>query len=314
MKRNFEFSPLVEIRRNGISEKILFGTIAWSTSAEDLSLVGGDYECYGRSLMKPFQMKAIVDHWSTLPPVHRALALASHNGTEQHISQVRAMLKDDPAELKLPASKPLGGHTTLSSKLHHPCSGKHAAIVGACDAKGWTRDYCCVEHPFNQSYLAHLRKLLGNEIGRTATDGCGLPTFSLRISQLARLYASLAVDQNKDDIWNTMRSHPNMIGGEGRLDTEIMRHCRNVVAKEGADGLLGISIDDPRFPDGLGIAVKLVHGYDMETMWHIAQRLLGELGYSLPVRPGPKDQEVYVPRFLSGGIWEEPSQTEESAV
>jgi len=54
-----------------------------------------------------------------------------------------------------------------------------------------------------------------------------------------------------------------------------------VIAKEGADGLLGMAIEHPDYPKGLGIVVKIAHGWNSQATWYVARALLGVLGINL---------------------------------
>ena len=54
-----------------------------------------------------------------------------------------------------------------------------------------------------------------------------------------------------------------------------------VIAKEGADGLLGLAIEHPDYPNGLGIVVKIAHGWNSQAMWYVARAVLGVLGIDL---------------------------------
>jgi hypothetical protein len=53
------------------------------------------------------------------------------------------------------------------------------------------------------------------------------------------------------------------------------------VAKEGADGLLGLAIDHPDHPDGLGVCIKIAHGWNPQATWYVARGILGVLGFDL---------------------------------
>ena len=52
-----------------------------------------------------------------------------------------------------------------------------------------------------------------------------------------------------------MRARPELVGGEGATDTELMRTLPGWIAKGGAEGLLCAGS-----PDGLGLAVKAADG------------------------------------------------------
>ena len=51
--------------------------------------------------------------------------------------------------------------------------------------------------------------------------------------------------------------------------------------KEGADGLLGLAIVHPDYPDGLGVVIKVAHGWNPQATWYIARGVLGVLGIEL---------------------------------
>ena len=68
-----------------------------------------------------------------------------------------------------------------------------------------------------------------------------------------------------------------------------------VLAKEGADGLLGLSLRNKDYPDGLGILIKIAHGTDFTAMNYIAQAILKSLGYDIRLLvKGPHKQTVHI--------------------
>ncbi|MEQ1571415.1 MAG: asparaginase, partial [Myxococcota bacterium] len=133
-------------------------------------------------------------------------------------------------------------------------------------------------------YIRVLRRFLGPswEPLRVARDGCGLPTVSNTVSELAVLFAGLARVRDEDWIWEAMVRHPDLVGGFNRLDSTVLKVGEGkVIAKEGADGLLGLAVVHPDYPDGLGIVVKIAHGWNPQATWYIARAVLGVLGFSL---------------------------------
>jgi hypothetical protein len=117
---------------------------------------------------------------------------------------------------------------------------------------------------------------------RVARDGCGLPTTSNTVNELARLYAWLVTTKDEDWIWEAMVRHPDLVGGFERLDSTVLKAGGGrVLAKEGADGLLGLAVEHPEYPDGLGIVVKIAHGWDSQATWYVARSILGVLGFEL---------------------------------
>jgi L-asparaginase II len=129
-----------------------------------------------------------------------------------------------------------------------------------------------------------VRRYLGSDFApkRIARDGDGLPTVSMSVNELARCYAGLAKNRGEDWIWEAMIRYPDLVGGFNRLDTTVMKSCRGqVIAKEGADGLLGLGIVHPDFPEGLGVVIKIAHGWNPQATWYVARGILGVLGFTL---------------------------------
>ena len=90
------------------------------------------------------------------------------------------------------------------------------------------------------------------------------------------------MDQDEDWIWEAMVKKPDLVGGFNRLDSTIIKAGKGkVIAKEGADGLLGMAIIHPDYPKGLGVAVKIAHGWNSQATWYIARAVLGVLGFEL---------------------------------
>ena len=282
--------PLVDYRRNGVSEVTIHGAISFVSGKKVIYAYGGNVLCYGRSMMKPLQIKVFSD---VLDPIlsleSKAVSVASHNAEPDHIAAVKAILK--PSEMGLmqtPFSLPLmqfGRQMRRARRWYHPCSGKHAAILRGCQIKGWSRvGYTWPHHPFHQNYMQLVRDVLGDtwEPKATAKDGCGLPTIAMTVTELAKLYAHMAVTKDDDWIWAAMAEKPDLIGGFNRLDSTIIKSCGGkVIAKEGADGLLGLSIVHPDYPEGLGVVIKIAHGWDTQATWYIARYVLGVLGFNL---------------------------------
>ena len=201
--RDVEWEPLVDYRRNGVSETTIHGAIAWATMEDGGKLVhsfGGNVLCYGRSMMKPLMIKPLA---GVLGPVldgaQRAISIASHNGASEHVAAAQSLLREDEWGLmQTPLDVPLvqfGRQVRRPRRWYHCCSGEHAAILLGCRLKGWSRaGYTLPHHPFFLAYLEEIRRTLGAdwEPLRVARDGCGLPTMSNTVRELAILYAALA--------------------------------------------------------------------------------------------------------------------------
>ncbi|MCH2648423.1 MAG: asparaginase, partial [Candidatus Poseidoniaceae archaeon] len=170
-------------------------------------------------------------------------------------------------------------------RWYHTCSGEHSAILHGCRKKGWNRaGYTLPNHQVFKAYMEQIRTYLGDDWKplRVAKDGCGLPTVSNTVSELAQIYAGLVRDKDDDWIWEAMVKHPDLVGGFNRLDSTILKAGEGkVIAKEGADGLLGLAIEHPDYPKGLGVVIKIAHGWNSQATWYIARAVLGVLGIDL---------------------------------
>lgn len=287
--RDVEWEPLVDYRRNEVSETTIHGAIAWASGKEIIHSFGGNVLCYGRSMMKPVTMKVFADELKPLNSKQKAISCSSHNGDTEHVAAAQSLLSESEWGLmQTPLDVPLvqfGRQVRRARRWFHCCSGEHAAILRGCRLKGWNRaGYTLPQHQLFQAYLGVLKRYLGDdwEPKRISRDGCNLPTVSNTVGELAQIYAGLAVTRDDDWIWDAMTSHPDLIGGFNRLDSTILKACGGkVIAKEGADGLLGLSVIHDDFPDGLGIVIKIAHGWNPQATWYIARAALGVLGFEL---------------------------------
>ncbi len=287
--RDVEWEPLVDYRRFGVSETTIHGAVAWAHGDEVIHSFGGNVLCYDRSMMKPLMMKVFTDTLKNLTWEQKAIAVSSHNGDTEHVAAAQSLLNETEWGLvQTPLDVPLvqfGRQVRRPRRWYHTCSGEHSAIVRGCQDRKWPAiGYLLPQHPWFQAYMDILRERLGADWrpARIARDGCGLPTTSNTVGELAALYASLARDPHEDWIWEAMVRHPDLVGGFNRLDTTILKSCQGkVIAKEGADGLLGLAIQHPDYPKGLGICVKIAHGWNPQATWYIARAILGVLGFEL---------------------------------
>lgn len=288
--RDVAWEPLVDYRRHGVSETTIHGAVAWATPEGVVHSFGGDVLCYGRSMMKPLMLKVFAE---ALAPVldgrQRAISVASHNGDTEHVAAAQSILPpDEHGLMQTPLDVPLvqfGRQVRRPRRWFHTCSGEHAAILRGCRLRGWPRvGYTLPSHPLFPAYLEVLRRTLGPGWAplRVARDGCGLPTVSNTVSELARLMAALARHRQEDWIWQAMVEHPDLVGGFNRLDSTILKTCGGaVLAKEGADGLLGLAVVHPDWPRGLGVVIKIAHGWNPRATWYVARAVLGVLGFQL---------------------------------
>lgn len=241
-------------------------------------------------MMKPFYIKVFAQELEdTTNWKQKAVSVASHNGSAEHIEAAQALLSESEWGLmQTPLDLPLvqfGRQVRRPRRWFNNSSGHHAAILKGCRIKGWNRSgYTLPSHEVFKDFMKVVRSHLGADWKplRIARDGDGLPTVAMTVNQLAQCYAGLAKNRNEDWIWEAMLKHPDLVGGFNRLDTTIMKACEGkVIAKEGADGLLGMAIDHPDYPEGLGVVIKIAHGWNPQATWYVARSILGVLGMEL---------------------------------
>jgi L-asparaginase II len=199
-----------------------------------------------RSAAKPIQAIPFVEGYDDLADEEIAIACSSHRAEPAQLDAVRRVLARagatvDDLENGVQVGRPEG-------KLGHNCSGKHAGMLAACRAHGWPlHPYRALDHPLQQ----RIAVLLGGD--ETATDGCGVPTFSTTLAGAAAL-----LTRTPPRIRAAMQARPELVGASlGAPDTDLMRLRPGWIAKVGAEGLFCAAHDD-----GRGIALKAEDGAD----------------------------------------------------
>jgi L-asparaginase II len=251
---------VVDVVRSGARESSHLVDVAVVDHAGRLVAWAGDPEqpAAFRSSSKPLQARVAMESgWAPADARALAIACASHNGEPEHIEAVRAVLQAggvDESALRCPPDVPMYLPAVMGVRerapVYHNCSGKHAAMLGACTASGWPLEtYREADHPLQRGVTALVEETVG-EISSTLTDGCGVPTFVAPLRALAR--GLLAIDGGTEA--EAMRAHPFLVGGTERLDTDLMTAAPQVLIKSGAEGLACVSAA------GLGIALKTRDG------------------------------------------------------
>ena len=151
--RDVEWEPLLDYRRNGVSETTIHGAVAWATGGKVVHSFGGNVLCYGRSMMKPLTMKVFADELAeTTNWEEKAISLASHNGDTEHVAAAQSLLsRSEWGLMQTPLDVPLvqfGRQVRRPRRWYHCCSGEHAAILKGSRLKGWPRaGYTLPDHP-----------------------------------------------------------------------------------------------------------------------------------------------------------------------
>ena len=274
-----------------MSRKIPFmERLAWAHGDEIIHSFGGNVLVYGRSMMKPLMMKPFTEVLEDLDWKQKAISCSSHNGDTEHVAAAQSLLTESEWGLmQCPLDVPLiqfGRQVRRPRRWFHTCSGEHAAILKGMRKRGMNRaGYTLPSSPWFPEYLDVLREYMNKpdwEPLRVAKDGCGFPTTSNTVDELAVMFANLAKNRDEDWIWEAMNRHPDLIGGFNRLDSTCIKAGEGkLIAKEGADGLLGLSVEHPDWPNGLGIVIKVAHGWNSQATWYVSRAVLGVLGIQL---------------------------------
>jgi len=151
------------------------------------------------------------------------------------------------------------------------------------------------EHPLQQEVFNRVAELLGIPSAELviACDDCGAPTLHLPLCQMALLYAHLGGAQSAilERLARAMQAHPELVAGEGRFDTELMRRSLGLlVSKGGAEGIQCLA----RMGEGLGLAIKVEDG-SSRAKWAVALHLLRQLDWLTPSALEELEQQFLIP-------------------
>ncbi|WP_226961575.1 MULTISPECIES: asparaginase [Streptomyces] len=281
---------LAEVVRSGVVESrhrgslVLLGAdgrVAWA-----LGEVAEPF--FPRSSNKPMQAAAVLRAGLPLGGERLALAAASHAGAEIHQRLAGRMLAEHgltQAALRCPESAPnFGAGPGPRGRLAMNCSGKHASWLAASVVNGWpVADYLDPEHPMQRFVRETVVEYTGEPETAVGVDGCGAPLLALSLTGLARAFRAAVLNGPGDPlrrVADAMRAHPEYVGGEGRLDTVLMRAVPGLLAKGGAEGVQAVAL-----PDGRAFAFKVEDG-SARASGVLAARVLAALGVDAPGVPG----------------------------
>jgi L-asparaginase II len=248
-----------------------------------------------------------------------ALACASHSSEPGQVAGVRQLLGKigcSERDLLCGPHAPLSDRVAQDyqtrglrlTAVYSNCSGKHAGMLALARHHGWpTEFYTRLEHPVQQRCLAEVSRWTDVPVGdiKTAVDGCGVVCYGLPLRNMAWAYARLANVEfgmrnaelpgvvprgtSPTDTFRTPHSafriveamlrHPELIAGEGRPCTDMMRaHPGRVIAKVGAEGVYCALLTQER----LGVALKVTDGHAIASALAMAAVL-----EALGLRPRP---------------------------
>ena len=271
MKINNKFAGeiLATVTRDGIAESLHLGHLIVLNADGSIYLSKGSPELpiFPRSAVKSLQASAMLKAGLTVSDEELAIICASHSGAQSHIDLVVKMLEKRVipiAVLKNVVDKPLGEKERIiwadkaASQLAQNCSGKHAGMLITCQKNGWNMNsYLDLDHPLQVAIKNEIEFLAGEKVSTVSVDGCGAPLFAISLIGLARAISNLV--KSKDDVYQQIFSactkYPELVAGDKRLTTRMMRGVPGLFMKEGAEGVQVCALSDGRV-----IAIKIIDG------------------------------------------------------
>jgi len=273
---------LTEIWRGPIAESVHLGHAVICGPGGQIVEAWGDphVQIYPRSSSKMLQALPLIESGAAdaagLGPEQLALACASHNGAAIHTERVAAWVaglglgeSDFRCGSHMPDDKEAAYGLIRAHEgpcqLHNNCSGKHAGFLTLAQHLGAGPEYVEVDHPVQRACLAAFEEVTGETSPGYGIDGCSAPNFLTSLHGMARAMAFFATareggclrDSAAARLRDAMIAHPDLVAGEGRACTLLMRACKEPVAlKTGAEGFF-IAILPER---DMGIALKIADG------------------------------------------------------
>jgi L-asparaginase II len=205
-----------------------------------------------------------------------ALACASHQGALLHVTRVNRWLTDlglnDDALLCGPqVSRDLALRIDMirahqdPCRVHNNCSGKHAGFLTLAQHLGAGPRYIDPDHAVQRACLEAFETVTELDSPGFGIDGCSAPNFATTMHGMARAMGWFATAGQRSDslsaaatrLIEAMHRHPDLVAGEGRACTRLMRASPDPIAlKTGAEGYFVAIV--PTL--GLGVAVKAADG------------------------------------------------------
>ncbi|MBF9029393.1 asparaginase [Rhodobacterales bacterium HKCCE3408] len=273
---------LVTLTRGPFDESAHLGhAVVWRDGAGVVGAWGDpDAVILPRSSCKMIQALPLVESGAAdragLTERHLAIACASHNGGAIHTDLVTQWLADiGLVETDLRCGKQWPDDREASKGLilagrkcdqrHNNCSGKHTGFLTLTRDMGAGPEYVDPDHPVQLAVRTAFEDVTDAPSPGFGIDGCSAPNFASTLSGLARAMAAFAAAEDGASARETamvrlrtaMMAHPELVAGEGRACTRLMRTMAGRAAvKTGAEGVYIAIVPELR----IGIAVKIADG------------------------------------------------------
>jgi L-asparaginase II len=274
--------PMVEVWRGGILESTHLGHAVICDDRGEVIEAWGNPRAviFPRSSCKMIQALPLIETGAAdeagLTDRHLALSCASHQGAALHTHMVEDWLRDlglGEQDLRCGSHEPydrderdrlIRGYEA-PCQLHNNCSGKHAGFLTVNRHIGGHSEYVEVDHPLQVAVKTAFEEVTGEESPGFGIDGCSAPNFATSVTGLAHamgLYAGAsefggARGRAMHRLTHAMAAHPELVAGEGRSCTALMRAMGGrVTVKTGAEAVFVAILPEQR----RGIALKIADG------------------------------------------------------
>ncbi|RGP36263.1 asparaginase [Pseudotabrizicola alkalilacus] len=273
--------PMVELWRGGRLESWHAGhAVIWGEGGEVESWGDPGVVIYPRSSCKMIQALPLVESGAAdaagLTDRQLALSCASHQGAALHVEATGRWLEAlglGEADLRCGSHEPYDREERNRliragegpCQLHNNCSGKHCGFLTATQHMKAGPEYVEVDHPLQRAIRQATEEVTGETVAGYGIDGCSAPNFAMSLTGLARAMQRFAAARDTGDarqramarLRDAMAAYPEMVAGEGRACTELMRAMGGRVAiKTGAEAVFVAMLPEQK----LGVALKIADG------------------------------------------------------
>lgn len=273
---------MVELWRGGLLESTHRGhaVICDDTGAIVESWGDPGRVIFPRSSCKMLQALPLLESGAAeahgLSDAHIALSCASHQGAALHVNMASRWLADlglGEPDLRCGSHEPYDRDERdrliiaheAPCQLHNNCSGKHSGFLTTVKHLKAGPEYVELDHPLQKAIKAATEEVTEETSAGFGIDGCSAPNFAMSVTGLARGMASFAKARDAGSareramhrLTRSMAAHPELVAGEGRACTELMRAMQGRVAiKTGAEAVFVAIIPEKK----LGVALKIEDG------------------------------------------------------
>lgn len=312
---------MVELWRGGMLESVHRGhaVICGANGAVVEAWGDPDAVIFPRSSCKMLQALPLLESGAAeaagLTDRQIALSCASHQGAAIHREAVTRWLADlglAESDLRCGAHEPsdteernrLIRADERPCQIHNNCSGKHSGFLTLSRHLRAGPEYVELDHPVQKAVRAAFEEVTEETSPGYGIDGCSAPNFATSLTGLARAMAAFARARGDGDardramhrLTRSMAAHPEMVAGEGRACTELMRAMEGRVAiKTGAEAVFVAIVPERQ----MGIAIKITDGGTRAAEAAVVA-LLARIGVLDPAHPAARKRLDAVQRNWRG--------------